>query len=364
MDPMTSLLLVFAVIVILFALSIVFGSFFTVETSQVAIVQRLGKFARVAGPGLNWKTPFLETVVQRLSMKVQQFEVQVETKTQDNVFVQIPVSIQYKIIPEGVESAFYKLSDPVKQIESMVYNVVLGHVPKMKLDDTFLNQADIASDLRDNLDASMKEYGYSIVKVLISDIVPDPKVKAAMNDINAAQREREATVSRAETNKLLLVKQAEAEAESKRLQGEGIANQRKAIIAGLKDSVEDFAKTVPGSTPQDVMQLVLMTQYFDTLKEIAANDHSNTILIPHTPNTMTDLFSQMRNAIVTGQELGKHPDVAAALARAGQRAIANREFAENDFIQSMRGRSITSAAISRISAWISPFDAISSGSPG
>jgi regulator of protease activity HflC (stomatin/prohibitin superfamily) len=311
LDPMTSLLLVFVVIVVLFALSVVFGSFFTVETAQVAIVQRLGKFARVAGPGLNWKTPFLETVVQRLSMKVQQFEVQVETKTQDNVFVQIPVSIQYKIIPEGVESAFYKLSDPVKQIESMVYNVVLGHVPKMKLDDTFLNQADIASDLRDNLDASMKEYGYSIVKVLISDIVPDPKVKAAMNDINAAQREREATVSRAETNKLLLVKQAEAEAESKRLQGEGIANQRKAIIAGLKDSVEDFAKSVPGSTPQDVMQLVLMTQYFDTLKEIAANDHSNTILIPHTPNTMTDLFSQIRTAIVTGAELAKHPDVPA-----------------------------------------------------
>jgi regulator of protease activity HflC (stomatin/prohibitin superfamily) len=223
------------------------------------------------------------------------------------VFVQIPVSIQYKVIPDAVEAAFYKLSDPVKQIESMVYNVVLGHVPKMKLDDTFLNQADIASDLRDSLDGSMKEYGYSIVKVLISDIVPDQKVKAAMNDINAAQREREATVSRAETNKLLLVKQAEAEAESKRLQGEGIANQRKAIISGLKDSVEDFAKAVQGSTPQDVMQLVLMTQYFDTLKDIAANDHSNTILIPHTPNTLTDLFSQIRNAIVTGGELTKRP---------------------------------------------------------
>jgi regulator of protease activity HflC (stomatin/prohibitin superfamily) len=301
-------LIVFAV-VCFFALSIFLGSFFTVQTAQVAIVQRLGKFARIAGPGLNWKTPYLETVVQRMSMKVQQFEVQVETKTQDNVFVQIPVSIQYKVIPEGVEAAFYKLSDPVKQIESMVYNVVLGHVPKMKLDDTFLNQADIASDLRDNLDASMKEYGYSIVKVLISDIVPDQKVKAAMNDINAAQREREATVSRAETNKLLLVKQAEAEAESKRLQGEGIANQRKAIIAGLKDSVEDFAKTVPGSTPQDVMQLVLMTQYFDTLKEVAANDHTNTILIPHTPNTLTDIFSQIRNAIVAGTELTKHPQV-------------------------------------------------------
>jgi regulator of protease activity HflC (stomatin/prohibitin superfamily) len=301
---------------LIFALSVVFGSFFTVETAQVAIVQRLGKFARVAGPGLNWKTPLIEAVVRRMSMKVQQFDVKVETKTQDNVFVQIPVSIQYKVIPESVEAAFYKLTDPVKQIESMVYNVVLGHVPKMKLDDTFLNQAAIANDLRDSLDGSMKEYGYSIVKVLISDIVPDQKVKAAMNDINAAQREREATVSRAETNKLLLVKQAEAEAESKRLQGEGIANQRKAIISGLKDSVEDFAKTVPGSTPQDVMQLVLMTQYFDTLKDIAANDHSNTILIPHTPNTLTDLFGQIRNAVITGTEMTKH-DAPSSLSPSG-----------------------------------------------
>jgi regulator of protease activity HflC (stomatin/prohibitin superfamily) len=307
MDATTTVLLFLGAIVVIVAMSIALGSFFTVETSQVAIVQRLGKFARVAGPGLNWKTPFLENVVRRLSLKVQQFDVQVETKTQDNVFVQIPVSIQYKVMPDAVEAAYYKLTDPVKQIESMVYNVVLGHVPKMKLDDTFLNQADIANDLRDNLDASMKEYGYSIVKVLISDIVPDQKVKAAMNDINAAQREREATVSRAETNKMLLVKQAEAEAESKRLQGEGIANQRKAIITGLKDSVEDFAKTVPGSTPQDVMQLVLMTQYFDTLKEIAANDHSNTILVPHTPNTLSDIMSQIRNAIVAGTELTNHP---------------------------------------------------------
>src|ERR1700734_2747128 len=306
---MATAFLFLVALIALLALSIVLGSFFTVETAQVAIVQRLGKFARVAGPGLNWKTPYLETVVRRLSMKVQQFDVQVETKTQDNVFVQIPVSIQYKIMPDAVEAAFYKLSDPVKQIESMVYNVVLGHVPKMKLDDTFLNQADIASDLRDSLDGSMKEYGYSIVKVLISDIVPDQKVKAAMNDINAAQREREATVSRAETNKMLSVKQAEAEAESKRLQGEGIANQRKAIITGLKDSVEDFAKTVPGSTPQDVMQLVLMTQYFDTLKEIAANDHSNTILIPHAPNTLTDIYGQMRNAISAGNEISTHPSI-------------------------------------------------------
>jgi len=310
MDALSGVFLFFGFVVVIFILSVIFGSFFTVQTAQVALVQRLGKFARVAGPGLNWKTPLIESVVYRMSMKVQQFDVQVETKTQDNVFVQIPVSIQYKVMPDSVEAAFYKLTNPVKQIESMVYNVVLGHVPKMKLDDTFLNQADIANDLRDNLDGSMKEYGYSIVKVLISDIVPDQKVKAAMNDINAAQREREATVSRAETNKLLLVKQAEAEAESKRLQGEGIANQRKAIISGLKDSVEDFAQAVKGSTPQDVMQLVLMTQYFDTLKEIAANDHTNAILIPHTPNTLTDLFSQIRNAIVVGSELTTHASIA------------------------------------------------------
>jgi regulator of protease activity HflC (stomatin/prohibitin superfamily) len=312
MEPLAGVFLFFGIVVILLIVGAMLGSFFTVQTSEVAIVQRLGKFARVAGPGLNWKTPFIETVVHRMSLKVLQFDVEVETKTQDNVFVKIPVSIQYKVIPEGVESAFYKLSDPVKQIESMVYNVVLGHVPKMKLDDTFLNQADIATDLRASLDNSMHEYGYTIVKVLISDIVPDQKVKAAMNDINAAQREREATVSRAETNKLLAVKQAEAEAESKRLQGEGIANQRKAIIAGLKDSVEDFARAVAGATPHDVMHLVLITQYFDTLKEIAANDRTNTVLVPHSPGVVNDLFSQFRDSLITANALSNPPDNAAS----------------------------------------------------
>ena len=281
-------------VIAFFVLSIFLGSFFTVQTAQVAIVQRLGKFARVAGPGLNWKTPFLETVVQ-------QFEVQVETKTQDNVFVQIPVSIQYKVIPDSVESAFYKLSDPVKQIESMVYNVVLGHVPKMKLDDTFLNQADIAGDLRDNLDASMKEYGYSIVKVLISDIVPDQKVKAAMNDINAAQREREATVSRAETNKLLLVKQAEAEAQSKALQGQGIANQRRAIIEGLQVSIEQFQKVVDGASAKEVMQLVMVTQYFDTLKSIGESDKTNTLFLSHTPGAVGAISDQIMQSMLVAE---------------------------------------------------------------
>src|SRR5258708_6417735 len=195
MEPLATLFTIFGIIFLLLVLGAVLGSFFTVQTAEVAIVQRLGKFARVAGPGLNWKTPFIENVVRRMSMKVLQFDAQVETKTHDNVFVQIPVSIQYKVLPEGVQSASYNLSYPLKHTESMVSNAVRGNVPKMKLDDTFLNQEDIDKDLRASLDSPMHEYGSNIVKVLIPDIVPDPKVKAAMNDINAAQREREATVS-------------------------------------------------------------------------------------------------------------------------------------------------------------------------
>ena len=202
MGPGTIVVLVLLGIVGLFVLGIVFGSFFTVQTAAAGVVQRLGKFQRVAGPGLNFKLPYLDTVVAVLSLKVQQLDVKVETKTKDNVFVVIPVSVQYKVMGERVEDAFYKLSDPVKQIESFVYNVILGHVPNMNLDEVFTSQAQIASDVQKSLDASMQEYGYSVVKSLITDVIPDAKVKAAMNDINAAAREREATVSRAETEKL------------------------------------------------------------------------------------------------------------------------------------------------------------------
>ena len=238
MELPTMIVLVVLAIIVLFALSLVFKSFFTVEQAHAGIVQRLGKFLRIAQPGLNFKMPYLDVVVANISLQVQQLDVKVETKTKDNVFVQIPIAIQYQVKPDKIYDAFYKLASPVKQIESFVYNVILGHVPKMTLDETFDQQSQIAIDVKNNLDASMAEFGYSIVKSLITDLVPDDKVKAAMNDINAAQREREATVSRAETEKLLLVKKAEADAESKRLQGEGIANQRKAIIEGLRDSIE------------------------------------------------------------------------------------------------------------------------------
>jgi regulator of protease activity HflC (stomatin/prohibitin superfamily) len=240
-------------------------------------------------------------VIANISLQVQQLDVKVETKTKDNVFVQIPIAVQYKVLPDKVYDAFYKLSDPVKQIESFVYNVILGHVPKMTLDETFDQQSQIAIDVKNNLDASMAEFGYSIVKSLITDLVPDEKVKAAMNDINAAQREREATVSRAETEKLLLVKKAEADAESKRLQGEGIANQRKAIIEGLRDSIEKFTTSVEGATPRDAMSMVLLTQYFDTLKEVAGTNRSNTILMPHTPNALAELMEQFRTTLITGE---------------------------------------------------------------
>ncbi len=298
---MTGFVLAVAILIAIFVLSVFLGSFFTVQTAHAGIVQRLGKFSRIASPGLNFKIPYMESLVRTLSLQVQQLDVKVETKTKDNVFVQIPISVQYRVNPDKIYDAFYKLSDPIKQIESFVYNVILGHVPKMTLDQTFEQQAQIAVDVETSLDASMKEFGYSIVKSLITDIVPDDKVKAAMNDINAAAREREATVSRAETEKMLLVKKAEAEAESKRLQGEGIANQRKAIVGGLRESIANFSEAVTGATAQDAMALVLLTQYFDMLKEVAGTNRSSTIMMPHTPNALTDLFAQFRNAIVTGE---------------------------------------------------------------
>ncbi len=253
---------------------------------------------------------------QSVTLSDQKFVVTQFELHEGSLTKQIPISVQYKVTPEKVYDAFYKLSDPIKQIESFVYNVILGHVPKMTLDETFDQQAQIAIDVKNSLDTSMQEFGYSIVKSLITDIVPDEKVKAAMNDINAAAREREATVSRAETEKLLLVKKAEADAESKRLQGEGIANQRKVIIEGLRDSVAKFSESVEGATPKDAMAMVLLTQYFDTLKEVAGTNRSNTIMMPHTPNALTDLFSQFRNAIITGDLAAKGSDGAATPAPA------------------------------------------------
>src|SRR6202050_3653934 len=280
---------VFAILAFI-VLSTILGSFFTVQTAQVAIITRFGRFLRVANPGLNWKWPFIDTVAGMVSLRVNQITLTMETKTKDNVFVTIPISVQNRVRPEKAFDAFYKLSNPAEQIQAFVEQVILGHVPGMTLDEVFASQSGIAAAVKQELDADMAGFGYEIVNVLVTDIVPDAKVKSAMNDINAAQREQVAANARGEAEKILVVKKAEAEAQSKALQGQGIANQRRAIVEGLKESVEAFSKAVEGSTPHDVMMLVLVTQYLDTMKEIGANDKSHTILGSHSPAAMGDLF--------------------------------------------------------------------------
>ncbi|HUK87513.1 MAG TPA: SPFH domain-containing protein [Terriglobales bacterium] len=295
----------------LFVLFTFLGGFFTVATAEMAVVQRLGKFVRIAGPGLNFKMPWLERVAGRVNMRVQQFRVEVETKTKDNVFVKVLVSVQYQVLQDKVFEAFYKLQSPGDQITSYVFDSVRSQVPKLLLDETFEQKDNVANSVKTELSGVMQDYGYAIIKALVTDINPDDKVKSAMNDINAAQREQVAAQARGEADKILKVKQAEAEAESKALQGQGIANQRKAIISGLRESVETFKQSVEGATAQDVMALVLMTQYFDTLKEIGAQTRSNTILMPHSPGALPDFFSQIQNAIMVGARAESESSAAA-----------------------------------------------------
>jgi regulator of protease activity HflC (stomatin/prohibitin superfamily) len=302
MDGTSVLWMVLGAIVVVLALGTILSGFFQVHTAEAAVVQRLGKFQRVASAGMNFKMPWLDQIAGRIDLRVQQLALDVETKTKDNVFVKIPVSVQYHVIPDHVFEAFYKLANPRQQISSYVFNVILGHVPKMNLDDAFLQQSDIAVAIKEGLDDVMKTYGYAIDQALVTDIQPDDKVKAAMNEINAAQREQVAASARGEAEKILKVKQAEAEAQSKALQGQGIANQRKAIIEGLKESVEEFSKAVEGASARDVMMLVLVTQYLDTMKEIGASDKSNTILMSHSPGAVSDLFRQMQDAVMIGQK--------------------------------------------------------------
>jgi regulator of protease activity HflC (stomatin/prohibitin superfamily) len=267
----------------------------------VAVITRFGKFLRVAEPGLNWKRPFFDTVTGIVSLRVNQITLTMETKTKDNVFVTIPISVQNRVRPEKVYDAYYKLSDPVAQIKSYVEQVSLGHVPGMTLDEVFASQSSIAAAVKQELDADMATFGYEIVNVLVTDIVPDSKVKSAMNDINAAQREQVAANARGEAEKILVVKKAEAEAESKALQGQGIANQRKAIIEGLQVSIEQFQKVVEGASAKEVMQLVMVTQYFDTLKSIGESDKTNTLFLSHSPLAVKEVSDQILQSMLVAE---------------------------------------------------------------
>ncbi|HEV2486864.1 MAG TPA: SPFH domain-containing protein [Terracidiphilus sp.] len=302
---MDVLFMVALAIVGIIALTLILGSFFTVNTAQVAVITRFGKFLRVADAGLNWKMPYFDTVSGMVSLRVNQITLTMETKTKDNVFVTIPISVQNRVRPEKVYDAFYKLSDPVAQIKSYVEQVILGHVPGMTLDEVFASQSSIAAAVKQELDADMATFGYEIVNVLVTDIVPDAKVKSAMNDINAAQREQVAANARGEAEKILVVKKAEAEAESKALQGQGIANQRKAIIEGLQVSIEQFQKVVDGASSRDVMQLVLVTQYFDTLKSIGESDKTNTLFLSHSPAAVKEVSDQILDSMLVAQRSNK-----------------------------------------------------------
>ena len=295
---MDLLVLIPLVILALIVLSLILGSFFTVNTAQVAVITRFGKFLRVADAGLNWKVPYFDTVSGVVSLRVNQITLTMETKTKDNVFVTIPISVQNRVRPEKVYDAFYKLSDPVAQIKSYVEQVILGHVPGMTLDEVFASQSSIAAAVKQELDSDMAAFGYEIVNVLVTDIIPDSKVKSAMNDINAAQREQVAASARGEADKILVVKKAEAEAESKALQGQGIANQRKAIIEGLQVSIEQFQKVVEGASAKEVMQLVMVTQYFDTLKSIGENDKTNTLFLSHSPAAVKEVSDQILESML------------------------------------------------------------------
>lgn len=286
--------------------ALLLDGFFIVRQQTSAVVERFGKFRRIASSGLNVKIPLIDRIAGRASLRIQQLDVRVETKTKDNVFVFVVVSVQYFVLPDKVVDAFYKLQNPQAQITSFVFDTVRARVPSMILDDLFEKKDDIALAVKKELDQVMDDFGYGIIKALVTDIDPDANVKASMNEINAAQRLREAAVQQAEADKIRVVKAAEGEAESKALQGQGIANQRKAIIEGLKESVENFSSEIKGTNAQDVMNLVLMTQYFDTIKDIGLSGKGNTILIPHSPGGMQDISAELRNAIITANEVGKN----------------------------------------------------------
>lgn len=293
----------FILFIIFFLILVIASGLFVVSQKTNAVIETFGKFSTVAKPGLNIKIPFIQRVAGRVNLKIQQLDVTVETKTNDNVFVKMIVSVQYFVLPQKVYEAFYFLEDPEGQITSYIFDVVRARVPNLKLDDVFEKKDDVALAVKNELSEAMSEFGYGILKTLVTDIDPNAKVKEAMNEINAAERLREAATAKGEAEKIIKVKAAEAEAEAKALSGKGIADQRLAIVSGLRESVEDFQQGVPGTSAQDVMNLILVTQYLDALKDLGINSNTNTIMIPHSPGAMNNITEEIRNAIIGANQV-------------------------------------------------------------
>ncbi|WP_282779595.1 SPFH domain-containing protein [Phaeodactylibacter xiamenensis] len=288
---------------IFFGIIILFSGIFTVRQQSAALVERLGRFYGIRRSGLQFKIPIIDRIAGRVSLKVQQLDVNVETKTRDNVFVKLRVSVQYYILPEKIYDAFYRLENSHEQITAYVFDTVRAEVPKMKLDDVFERKDDIALAIRRELEESMNEYGYGIVKALVTDIDPDIEVKNAMNRINAAERTKLAAEYDGEAERIRIVAKARAEAESKRLQGQGIADQRREIARGLEESVEVLNKV--GINSQEASALIVVTQHYDTLQSMGENANSNLIMMPNAPSAGADMLSQMTASFVTAQQMGE-----------------------------------------------------------
>ncbi len=276
---------------------------FTVKQTTAAIVQRMGKFHSIRQAGLQFKIPIIDKVAGRVSLKIQQLDVKVETKTKDDVFVHLKVSVQFRILHGSIYEAFYKLENSYEQITSYVFDVVRAEVPKMKLDDVFVRKDDVAHAIMRELAEAMNDYGYDIVKALVTDIDPDTAVKHAMNRINAAEREKVAAEYEGEAERIRIVAKAKAEAESKRLQGQGIADQRREIARGLEESVDVLNRV--GINSQEASALIVVTQHYDTMQSMGENSNSNLILLPNAPSAGSDMLSQLVASFAASQKLGE-----------------------------------------------------------
>ncbi|MGR7812754.1 SPFH domain-containing protein [Lacinutrix undariae] len=288
---------------LIFGLFILISSFFIVKQQTAAVIERFGRFKNIRQSGLQMKIPLMDRVSGRLSLKIQQLDVIVETKTKDDVFVRLKVSVQYKVIRDKVEDAFYKLDYPHDQITSYVFDVVRAEVPKMILDDVFLRKDDVAIAVKSELNDAMQDYGYDIIKTLVTDIDPDAQVKAAMNRINAADREKTAAQYEGDAARILIVEKAKAEAESKRLQGQGIADQRREIARGLEESVDVLNRV--GINSQEASALIVVTQHYDTLQAIGSETNSNLILLPNSPQAGSNMLNDMVASFTASNQIGE-----------------------------------------------------------
>ena len=296
MDP-------FLIIFLVFGLFIFLSSFFTVKQQTAVIIERFGKFLSIRQSGLQLKIPLIDRIAGRVNLKIQQLDVIIETKTKDNVFVKLKVSVQFMVVKETVYDAFYKLEYPHDQITSYVFDVVRAEVPKLKLDDVFERKDDIAVAVKRELNEAMTTYGYTIINTLVTDIDPDIQVKNAMNRINAADREKTVAEFEAEASRIRIVAKAQAEAESKKLQGQGIADQRREIARGLVESVEVLNNV--GINSQEASALIVVTQHYDTLQAIGAETNSNLILLPNSPQAGSDMLNNMVASFTASNQIGE-----------------------------------------------------------